>query len=49
MASDRTVFDARKAKSWKNEVDAEFAAVKLILRQVADECTRDPAGDDTIL
>lgn len=49
MASDRTVFDARKAKSWKSEVDSEFAAVKLILRQVADECTRDPAGDDTIL
>lgn len=49
MASDRTVFDARRAKLWKEEVDAEFEAVKVILRQVADECSKDPIGDDTIL
>lgn len=49
MASDRIVFDAQKASLWKKEVDAEFEAVKVLLRQVADECARDPAGDDTIL
>lgn len=49
MASDRTVFDAQKANLWKKEVDAEFEAVKVLLRQVADECARDPVGDDTIL
>lgn len=49
MASDRTVFDARRAKQWKEEVDAEFEAVKTILSQVADECSRDPIGEDTIL
>ena len=30
-------------------MDAEFEAVKVLLRQVADECARDPVGDDTIL
>ena len=49
MATDRTEFDAQRAKAWKMEVDAEFAAVKVLLKKVTEECTKDPIGDDTIL
>jgi len=49
MASDRTEFDALRAKMWKAEVDSEFAAVKDLLRKVNEECSKDPVGDDTIM
>ena len=49
MSTDWTEFDAQRAKAWKAEVDAEFADVKVLLKQVTEECTKDPIGDDTIL
>ena len=36
MATDRTEFDAQRAKAWKMEVDAEFAAVKVLLKKAEE-------------
>ena len=41
--------DEQRLDDLKNEINTELIAVRGILRNVAAECDKDPAEDDTIL
>ncbi|MCD8104833.1 MAG: hypothetical protein LUF35_07520 [Lachnospiraceae bacterium] len=44
-----TKLDIEKANAWKSEVEAELADVKVLLRNVYQECEERPEDDDTLL
>ena len=42
-------FDEARIAAWKREIDAEFDAVEIILRDVSEEVRRDPIEGDPVL